>query len=63
MSKLKPFSFKKTNTGVLATRKKQDDVYSDIDNMDKAIPSGKYVLPGGKPPRIRLHEMYKYCRE
>lgn len=63
MSKLKPFAFKSTNSGLLATRKDQDDVFSDMGNMDKTIPSGKYVLPGGKPPRINLHEMYKFCQE
>lgn len=64
MSKLNPFAFKSTSTGILATRRKeQDDMISDIDDMDKAIPTGKYVLPGGTPPRIRLRDMYKFCQE
>lgn len=35
----------------------------DVDTMDKVIPSGKYVLPGGKAPRIKLREMDKYCKK
>ncbi|MCM3410211.1 hypothetical protein M3676_09460 [Metabacillus litoralis] len=31
--------------------------------MDKAIPNGKYVLPGGKAPRNKLRNMYKYCKK
>ncbi|PGT80569.1 hypothetical protein [Bacillus sp. AFS040349] len=34
-----------------------------LDDMDKAIPSGKYILPSGKPPNIKLRDMYKYCAE
>ena len=57
MSKLKPFSIKTTNTGLLATRKEQDDVYSDIDDMDKAIPSGNMYYPA-----VNLQEYaFKKC--
>ncbi|WP_391116868.1 hypothetical protein [Psychrobacillus sp. L3] len=55
--------FKLTSTAFLAMKEDQDGVISDIDDMDEAIPSGKYVSPSPKPPRIRFNDMYKFCQD
>lgn len=65
MPKLKSFVVKPTERGYTATRKESKDSMHHMnfdDDMDKFIPSGKYVLPGGEPPRIRIRDMHKYCK-
>jgi hypothetical protein len=64
MSKLSPYVFKKSSTGITAFRKDRNDMHNQEDYMDeydRLHPDGEYVLPG-KTPRIRIREMHKYCK-
>ncbi|WP_087974898.1 hypothetical protein [Oceanobacillus rekensis] len=48
-----------TDKGFTATRKKYEDQMhhtNSDDDMDKFIPSGKYILPGGKSLKIRIRD-------
>ncbi|WP_163538215.1 hypothetical protein [Gracilibacillus sp. YIM 98692] len=64
MSKLGPFEFKNSSTGITAIRKERANMHNQGDFMDKydrLYPDGKYVLHG-EPPRIRIRDMHKYCK-
>ncbi|QQZ08508.1 hypothetical protein [Heyndrickxia vini] len=65
MPELKSFVVKPTERGYKATREEYENPVHHTnfeDDMDNFIPSGKYVLPGDKPPRIRIRDMHKYCK-
>ena len=66
MSKLKQFEYYNSPTGIVATRRERDDM-TDIEKLmseyDHLHPDGKYVVPGGPPPRIHFRDMSKYCKE
>ncbi len=65
MSKLSPFIFHRSPSGITAVRKERDDIVPNkyyIDDMDAAFPNGKYVEPSDAPPRIRFRDMHNYCK-
>jgi hypothetical protein len=66
MSKLSPFIFSNSPSGITAVRKERDEIMQDkhfIDDMEVAFPNGKYVEQCEEPPRIRFREMDKYCKQ
>lgn len=65
MVKLSSFEMKRTRRGYTATRRQHEemlDVEIIMDEYDNLHPDGKYVQ-AGKPPRLKIREMYHYCKK